>query len=558
MIISNSKTLINPLHRLNELAGVAGLEIQEYLNYPPTILQKFQPHYITANLKRIKVGNVASVISSNGAYPLAFTKATQQPIIGCANVGLGRVVAIGDVDLFTDELIADKNNETLVANTLRWLAAQNVIDVEEIIIPQTVNLGQSVAVELKLKNIDPELRPQVECILESDADAIISEPASKKRSIPPGITTIMQWTVKPQILGEQKLRLTIYVNEQTNLFFDQLTEMRCLAPGYFTLETKNEVGDLKTNFKTGDSFVAEGIFHWTAEINEPLYHLRLVPDEGLIEREYQIGISKSSWLLQAITRGTHELKLVLDETGQSLSALVQVSLCASDNLTELEAAFVYPLDAEIAARLKQVDECLACDQVKNQPFRILPPEDFVDQVHEGYSAAWLKEVLNSARREQWNNPDLLDLVLTYISPTYLTNRGAFIPYDPRLASHLARLHPTDRRYLEYNLLCSEESEDISIKQNIAAYLLHEKYGHGFFYTQTRLGQQLALLQKYGYLDGSDDRSESKAAQLIKDSAIIVNEGFAAWMELTFLMVTRFLIRFTLLEQLIHLTKFVRK
>jgi hypothetical protein len=115
----------------------------------------------------------------------------------------------------------------------------------------------------------------------------------------------------------------------------------------------------------------------------------------------------------------------------------------------------------------------------------------------------------------------------------LPNRGSFVPYDPGLASSLARLHPADSKGLEYNLLCSEESEDIQIKQNVAAYLLHEKFGHGFFYTQTRLGQQLAILQRHG--DDFDQCAEyEEVTRLIEDSAIIVNEGFAAWMELTFL------------------------
>ncbi|MBN2395597.1 MAG: hypothetical protein JXC36_03920 [Candidatus Atribacteria bacterium] len=534
LIISNSKTFINPKHRLNELAGIAGLEIREYLNYPPTVLQKFRPHYITANLKWVKVGNVASIIPGNGAYPLAFTDETKQPIIGCANAGLGRVVAIGDVDLFTNELLADKNNEKLVANTFCWLAVRNVIEVEEITIPGTVTLGQSVVVLLKLKNNDSELRPQVKCVLESDADALISEPAKKKRSIPPNATTLMQWTVTPQTLGEQKLRIALHVQEQTSLYFDQLSEMRCLAPGYLTLEIKDKTGASRTSFERGESFTAEGIFHWTAESNELPYQLKLNFTEGFIEREYQTGFSRSQWLLRATTIGTHKLELVLAETGQSLSALIQVSRSASDRITELKVAYVFPLNAEIAARLKQVDERLACDQVIKQPFEILSPKEFVEQVYEGYSAAWLKEVINSANRERGNNPDLLDLVLTYISPVYLTNRGAFIPCDPHLASHLAELHPDDKRYLEYNLLCSEESENINIKQNIAAYLLHEKYGHGFFYTQTRLGQQLATLQKYGYLSETGNDNDKKAAKLINDSAIIVNEGFAAWMEMIFL------------------------
>ncbi len=70
------------------------------------------------------------------------------------------------------------------------------------------------------------------------------------------------------------------------------------------------------------------------------------------------------------------------------------------------------------------------------------------------------------------------------------------------------------------------------KQKIATYILHEKYGHGFFYAQSKLGQQIILLEKNrSKLEPGDGSSLLK---LIKDSALIVNEGFSAWLELTFL------------------------
>ncbi len=130
-----------------------------------------------------------------------------------------------------------------------------------------------------------------------------------------------------------------------------------------------------------------------------------------------------------------------------------------------------------------------------------------------------------------------DIALSFASEDRsIANHGSFIPYDPALASHLARLHSAEKKRLEYNFLCLEESEDINIKQNIAAYLLHEKYGHGFFYSKTLLGRQLALLEEYGILDGSGGQYQfyMEAAQLIDDSSIIVNEGFATWMETAFL------------------------
>ncbi|MGB0384398.1 MAG: DUF4350 domain-containing protein [Ardenticatenaceae bacterium] len=537
LLISNAETMIDPPPSLNKLTAIANLKFNEYHNYPPTFLQVFLPHYITANVRRVRVGKIASLTVGDGASKLAFTKATREPVMACANVGRGRVVAIGDVDWLTDDLLNDdESNKKLVTNIFHWLAARNVVEIEEVVIPETVKLGQSATVVLQLRNSDAKARPQVESVLESDADALISEPARKSRSIPPDTTTRMQWTVRPQILGEQRLRLAVHIDGHTPLYFDNLPEIRCLAPGYFTLEIKDKAGNLETTFDTRDYFTVEGAFHWAAELEELPYRLELQLNDGVVERGHEQGNGVARWHLQATAPGSHKVVLNLAETGQSLPALITIRSSTQDRLAEIQAAYVYPLEAEIAERLRQVDESLSNIQIQRQPFKILRPEDFVQTVYKTEAGSWLQGVLIAAHREQWYNLDLLDVVLTYIAPTYLPNRGSFIPYDPGLASRLLELHPGQKRYLEYNLLCSEESEEIQVKQNIAAYLLHEKFGHGFFYMQTRLGQQLAILQRYGFPHNPEQKYEhyQKVAQLIEDSAIIVNEGFATWMELTFL------------------------
>jgi hypothetical protein len=283
LLVSDAHTMVKPVGSLNKLAKMAGLQFHEYLNYHPTWLQLFLPHYITANIDRVKVKDVAHIICSNGAYDLAFTRATRSTIVAYGTLGRGRVVAVGDVELFTTDLLALKGNETLVTNAFRWLAFQNTVDIQEIIVSQIVKWGQSGTVVLNLYNGNAKARPQVECVLESDVDALISEPASKRRSIPPGRTTQMQWTVKPQTLGDQKLRLTIHIAGQASLYFDQLLpEMCCAAPGYLTLQTRNEEdGEPETEFQTGDRFVAEGALHWPTGLEPPSYQLELEHTEGL-------------------------------------------------------------------------------------------------------------------------------------------------------------------------------------------------------------------------------------------------------------------------------------
>ncbi len=124
LLASNAEAMIVPPHDLNQrMAEMASLQFQEYLNYPITYLQVFQPHYVTANVRRVKVGKVASVAVSDGARHLALTKATQQPIVACANVESGRVVATGDVGWLTNDLLAVENNEQLTVLSFYLLSS---------------------------------------------------------------------------------------------------------------------------------------------------------------------------------------------------------------------------------------------------------------------------------------------------------------------------------------------------------------------------------------------------------------------------------------------------
>lgn len=535
LVMVDSGTTMRSLPVLQEmLAEVIDLTLHEYHNYPPTYLQEFWPHYITAGVNKVQIDKVAFFEVGEFAIPLARTRTTRQVIMACATVGQGRVVAVGDLAWLTDDLLTLFDNEKLATNVFRWLTGYNLIDIGRLEISETVKWGDAATVILQLHSNETEARPQIECVLESDVDALIDEPVRKHRSIPPGQATQMQWTVRPQILGNQKLRLIVHIEEGESLFFDVLPEMCCLAPGYLTLEIKHE-GKRRTSFQTKEHFTAEGVFHWDGEEQQP-YHLELKGSDGLLTRGYEEGHSITRSHLQAIASGQHQITLRLAETNQSLTALITVKPSDKDRLKEIKAAYLYPLDAEIAERLGQIDAGLTHESILKQPFRFVPPEEFLKNTYAERDIPWLQGVLAAIRREQHQNFALLDLFLVHFAPTYLPHRGTFIPYDPTLASRLIRLHPTDRRYMEYNLLQSEESEDITIKQNVAAYLLHEKYGHGFFFTQTRLGRQLSLLMRPEFYDesGGQAKDYQDIARQIKHSAIIINEGFAAWMELTFM------------------------
>jgi len=121
--------------------------------------------------------------------------------------------------------------------------------------------------------------------------------------------------------------------------------------------------------------------------------------------------------------------------------------------------------------------------------------------------------------------------------------GASIPFAPDLVSRLIERGSSRRKELLTNFLKGDHADAVELQRRIAAYLGHEKYGHGFFYTCTKLGQQLAVLDKHRFLDKHASeildtpypnelyKRYKTAIIALQHSALIANEGFAAWLEL---------------------------
>jgi len=124
--------------------------------------------------------------------------------------------------------------------------------------------------------------------------------------------------------------------------------------------------------------------------------------------------------------------------------------------------------------------------------------------------------------------------------------GAFVPFAPDLVSRLIKTGTARRKELLINFLKGNQVTDVEMHRKIAAYLSHEKYGHGFFYTCTELGQQLAVLDRYGFLDKYAEHILGKPypkvlyddyrepIKVLQHSALVANEGFSAWLELNIL------------------------
>lgn len=552
LLMSNADIAYSPPEGFKQLLELAGVHIQEYLNYPPESLRVFRPHVVTANLTKIRVGKLAhlSLLDEAKVRPLAFTKATQQPIIAVSCIGQGRIGIIGDSSLFADALFESEEGDNCVfaANLFAWLTKTHDLDIEVVKVQGQFDWGRTGDVELVLRN--PTAKPirHIECILSSDNGADIQNPIKNVHDLLSNKAVVKRWKVKPTILGQQVLSLSIFIerNEKVLRFSSLLPEITCLAKGFLSMVIKNKKGESCINFRTNDTFIVEGSFF--TNIKNLSYKLGLEVSNGLKIIQENFSNDCYFWEVEAKQKGTQTLKLQLlnnikdnNQQEQSKPQIIQHSLAMvvvkssiQDQIRDVYVNYVLPLDAQIISYLERIDSKLVTNNIKNLRLDILQPYEYIDAAYSNDVKIlnWLQNnVLPAAYNENFYNIDLVETLLNYLVPKYLPERGGVVPCEPVLASHLISIHPDYKKSLEYCFLYSEDSDDITIKQNIASYLLHKKYGDGFFYTHTRLGQQIALITRYRNNIPDNYRY---TMDLLQDSSLVVQSGFAAWLELTFL------------------------
>ncbi|NET62597.1 MAG: hypothetical protein F6K47_42840, partial [Symploca sp. SIO2E6] len=240
------------------------------------------------------------------------------------------------------------------------------------------------------------------------------------------------------------------------------------------------------------------------------------------------------WRLTAQEVGTGTIALVVKETGQRISRLIQVRPSVKTRIAEIEKTIVNPLKDEIRRQVVEIQSRLEVESIQQIPFHLCTPEALVRQIYSGSLQENLLEMLRVARIEEQENLALVKQLLRYIAPTFSPTNGCYFPYDPQLAAHLAQEHRAYRDNLAQNLLSMEGYDQIWLEQNIAALILHEQYGHGFFFTQTTLGKQLAILYRQGMTRNANPKSMRSpyprklyeeyqdAIRALWDSAVIVN------------------------------------
>jgi|GEM_PF-1330789 len=549
LIANNYQSLWNQTSdSTNVLLESFGLRAEQLLSRPPREVSRFHLHYLSSEVHKLCIKDPTYLKTLNDLpYVVANLPETNKPFLAVAEFNPGRVVAIGDFLIFADKYIEINDNQQLALNIFRWLTHNNSLDCYKADISQEVLYGHETSFSVVLSNPNQKRLEHIQCLLESDKGVLIQEPLLTIRSIPPGGQTLLQWTVEPRLLGHQNLRLTIDFQNQTNtpsLFFDSVAQFQCIPDAEIDLVFLNQQGQVQELVETGNPFEVKGVVRWADNARQvpiqltlkcPLSHIVVEP------------IELNHWRLTALDAGNWQVTLEINEINQHRTRLVHAYPSTQTTITTIEREIVAPLEAQIHHQMSEFFEDFDMEVIRQIPFRLRTPEEHVRELYAHETQEFLIEALQTARESKQRFFPLVDDLLRYIAPTYSPIHGCSIPYAPELAAYLAKIYPTRLEKLAYNFLCIKDDKhygQIWLEGNIAALLLHEKYGHGFFYTQTTLGKQLAILYRHNLL-GSVDQGKLKSPYLrsllkdyqlviaaLRDSAIILNEGFATWIELT--------------------------
>ncbi len=544
---------------INLLLEKFGLRTKLLLTNPPSEIHatQFKPHYISAEINRLVVTEPVylETLDKQPRVVADFPRTGKAFLAAVETKNRGRLVAIGDFVIFGDKKIELGDNKNLVLNIFKWLTKQNSLECFDAQFETRIWYGETGTFSISFSNPNSKRLENINCLLESDAGAVISEPEQRIRSLPANGQTHLRWDFEPQKLGSQTLRLTIDFPEKTNyspLFFDVAAEFQCVPNAKIDLINLNLQQQQLELVETGVPFEMQGVVRWASGAKQVPLKLQLKAKSLIapivVEPMQQKELDR--WQITVFDEGDWEVHLQIVDLDQSIiRRFIRAYPSPQKQINDVETNILIPLAANVYHQVSQLRKELVAPEVQEILFRLLTPENYIHLLEPANTREEMLEVLQAARQEEEENIPLVQYILENIAPIYSVIHGCCIPYDPKLAEHLVDVveqNPLYEEHIAYNFLSINGDERFGktwLSQNITALLLHEKYGHGFFYSQTRLGQQIAILYRHGLVPNQHKEQllspyprllyteYELVIKWIFQSAIIVNEGFATWLEL---------------------------
>jgi hypothetical protein len=549
LIATHFDSLQQDRHGINELLECFQLRAQQRVGYQHEKITNLTPHYLSAGVRRLAIHRYAACFVIAGDIPQAIA---QFPGSGAAKFfltatefGAGRVVTIGDHTIFTDKQITKDDNQGLVCNIFRWLAHENYLDLRDASFKQHIRHGQSELFSISLFNPKSERLENIQCQLEMSNAGEVEMLSTNNCSLLPQETIELGWLITPQKLGNQHLTLKVNLPSKFahSFILNPVAKFTCIPDADITLAVHNPHSEVPELVETGVQFQVEAVIRWNKNVEESELALSLSCCSDVLVLE---KLTSRYWRVVAIEPGNYLLTLTVHETNQTIMHLVHVVLSPEAEIKTVQENLVGLFEAKVYHHLSHWFGQHELETVLPISFELLTPEAQVQKLYSHYLQEQLLDSLQVARNENEAFDALIDDLLFYIAPTYTSNHGCCIPYAPQLAARLIQKYPRREENVAYNFLSVANHSLYGsrwLEGNVMALILHEKYGHGFFYTQTVLGKQLAILYRHGLLRKVDyeqlrspylralHQEYKHVIQMINHSALLVNEGFATWVEL---------------------------
>ncbi|MEM7063649.1 MAG: hypothetical protein AAF572_10855 [Cyanobacteria bacterium P01_B01_bin.77] len=533
-----------------ELIENFGLGANYLVGYRHSAVSTLLPHYITSGIRHISTIHqpVCFKQFDLSTEQIAFLPESDKPFLVASDTGVGRVVVIGDALLFSDKNIQKDDNLCLIKNIFCWLAYKNFVDFGKVEVTQEAPYNRSSNFSLEILNTSSSTRLEnIQCQLESDNSVLIDKSLIELPPISYGGSERISWTFNPNQLGQHRLNLTVLLPEALGtkvLPFDSIATFQCVPDAEISLVIHNKQRTPCEQVEIDQIFDVEAITRWTSANSAILlkFSLDCSSSSVLIEK-----LANSLWRLKVTDIGNYTINLTVEETGQQFSRLLHVIPSSKFKIEQIERNVISRLEVQVYQHISAIWKNFDIDEIAEIPFRLVSPEDFISLIYPSQIQERLFDILRLLTKKDGKFLPLLDSLLHHVAPLYSPVHGCCIPYAPDLANDLVKKYPYREESLAYNFLTIAGSQlygQTWMEGNIVALLLHEKYGHGFFYSYTKLGQQLAILYRYGLLRSSDveqlsspylraiHKKYKRVIGILRDSSLIFNEGFATWIELT--------------------------
>ncbi|MBE9070199.1 hypothetical protein IQ260_26515 [Leptolyngbya cf. ectocarpi LEGE 11479] len=460
-----------------------------------------------------------------------------------------------------DNYLRFGNNQELVLNIFRWLANKNPLECHKFSVKEEIKLGDIEAFSITLSNPHGKRLEFINCLLESDPGVKILESQEQViRSLAPYKSQTIQWKIQANEIGDHQLKLSIDFLKNSkwpSLFFDVASQFQCIPNIETDIVIHNSYNSIPERLEVNKPVEVKAVFHNQKSANLPSVRLRLETSLPSLKIDPINTLSdiNQSWKVVPQKAGEGALYLLVEGIEYKKTRLIQVLPSIQNQIESLSFDILAPLQDKIGRTLIHLNTCLDFEKIRKIPVQICTPDFLADNIYSDDVAEEIKESIQSLLADDIREPYVHHKFLEKITPIFSPTQGCYIPYEPKLAARLVENQDTDAVNTVSNslLLPWEYDTDrldsfarISLEQNLAALLLHEQYGHGSFFHQTRLGKQLTILDKHGFVPNTDPRKISapyprnlyeeyrEVIEALWDSSIVVNEGFATWVELTIL------------------------